>query len=267
MKKFMASLNVKSYLFLLTVAAGGMWTMVNAALVTDAMYFQYGDDNGSIAKGYWAVSGGSGLSVEANSGSFNWAARIGESSGNRYALVLPFQLPDLGVGGSFTSADLQISPYSKTNSVNVSIDLYGLDHADNSLNVTTADYYDGNADPENTMIQNDIIMPSTGTYYRAQLHTDASGDAALVTWLNEIYQNGSNAGKYIYLRLSPDETTVPIDESMEGYYQILTNNDPTASTPSARISYEAIAVPEVESLWLVGLAGVVMLMVCRRGKN
>lgn len=252
MKKVSAMIAVVA----LAVTAAG----VQAATISDVMYMQ----SVSTEKGYIVQAGSSTTTVVPNTGTFSWQIMFGYKDSKSTVAVLPFLMPDLGVGGSFTSADLQVSPKYKTDPApNFNVELYGLNHATDTLTVTTADHYIAGDDPGNHLLQDAFVTPATATYQNAVLHTDNAGDAQLLAWLNAIYDNGNNAGKYVYLRLSPDLTTTP-GGSLSGYFQILTSSNDSATVP-LRIAYTAETVPEPASVALM-LGGMALLIKCRPRK-
>lgn len=188
--------------------------------------------------------------VTANTGNFSWFGVIGKRSGVMQDFVVVFQLPSLGDGGSFTAANLQVSPYKKNNLSTLAFDLYGMDVTTSAVSVDTSFYFAGTGDSDNTLIQSSFLSTSTGAYYNASLNTNASGDAALQSWLNAMYDGGENAGKYVYLRLTPNVATATASDD---YMQILTASSPTDSAPSLVITYDAEVIPEPGTLALVGI--------------
>src|SRR5277367_3547662 len=122
----------------------------------------------------------------------NWGPRVGEYFGQGSALVLPFQLPTLPVGGQFVTADLKIWIYDITGQTNVpfNIDLYGL-AARNTNTVSATDFFvGGTPDPGNTLIQagyltrtstngQGSISISGGVTTPPSIVTGASGSVAL----------------------------------------------------------------------------------------
>lgn len=115
--------------------------------------------------------------------------------------VLVFQLPTLPAGQQIATANLSAYYAGRDGSPSFNTDVYGLPHRTVST-VLTSDFYAGASDATKTKIQDNFITPSSGTTgFTAS--TNAAGDTALAAYLNGRYQAGG-AGKYIFLRLSPD---------------------------------------------------------------
>ena len=217
---------------------------------------QYSTDAGNQTRGYELTPS----TVDPNQGTFIWQFAVGNDSGFR-AVVMPFLLPDLGAAGRFETANLTVSPYRKNGSLNFNVDLYGLNTVTDTIAPTTTMYYSGPnvpnnpAYPQNTsnsLIQASFMNPALPAFNNAILNTSDAGDAALVTWLNEVYDGGANAGKYVYLRMNPDEIT-----GLVGTYRFLTSNNPAGSAPALGITYSAL-IPEPASLGLVGIGSLLV---------
>ncbi|MBM3862553.1 MAG: hypothetical protein FJ385_01180 [Verrucomicrobia bacterium] len=151
--------------------------------------------------------------------------------GNRH-YVVPFRLPEnLGTGG-FSNVRVFMrptsgEPSSSSGPANFNVNLFALPDARDSANTLRTDVGDGIDDffTRGTLIKEDWWTPSTPLGLMA--NTGASGDAMdrLSDWLTEAYGNGENAGKYVFLRLSPDVLNV------SGYrgYRVSTANNPTST--------------------------------------
>lgn len=168
------------------------------------------------------------------------------------AAVLVFQLPDLGaVANPFSSASLtfrvgNIDTSTATTLVNG--DLYGLGQRA-AATVLSTDYYLGDLDgTDATLVQDNILTPSTTA--NANATTDAGGSTALAAYLNAQYAGGANIGNFVFLRLSPDAP-----HTTGTGYNVHTANDTTVAN-NPFITYEAI--PEPASLGLIGLAGLAL---------
>lgn len=140
-------------------------------------------------------------------GTYN--ANVGEWFGQGLtAIVLPFQIPNLGaVSNPFTDANLGVMVHEVgTGPTTTDIDLYAV-RTDPNPAILTDDYYNGSAPdptPGVALIQEGFLNASgpVGFVGAPNNFTDAAGDAALLTYLNNAYDGGSGAGDYVFLRLS-----------------------------------------------------------------
>ena len=264
------------------LAMTSMAGIATGEVIQDVMFLHFGNasapDIEDQERGYRitkkALSNPPGeLSVSANTGRFGNVIRAGRKTNqvgtldSQHVVILPFLMPDLGPGGGFTAAELQVSPNKKDNSPNFHLDLYGLNVATDNISVTTAAYYEDDADPNNTLLQDAFINPDTNAFTNARLRTDDDGDSALLDWLNAMYADGANAGKYVYLRLNPDLTSVPQGDEQTGEYAIRTKNEDTGSNPPFMgiiYSAEAVAIPEPASIMLLAVGGIATLLRRRR---
>lgn len=123
-------------------------------------------------------------------------------------IVIPFRLPDLG-SGSFLTANLTIRTYGGELAENgrVPISLFAVPGARDSSLPEETDVVNGEA---NALDNGYLISPS---FLNTTTPLDAfvpSGESpGLGHWLNEAYANGVNAGKYVFLRISPSALEVP----------------------------------------------------------
>ena len=119
--------------------------------------------------------------------------------------MLPFQLPNFGpVDNPFLSTALGVHVFEKGSATITNVDLYGV-RVDPTPDLLATDYYSGSAvDPTATLIQQGFLTPDSPADAPAAPNnfTDASGDAALLSYLNDSYDGGANAGQYVFLRLS-----------------------------------------------------------------
>jgi hypothetical protein len=183
----------------------------------------------------------------------NTAARVGGSSGAPAGGrdgVLVFLLPTLSLGESVSAANLDFGLASKTGTPTFGVDLYGL--AFGATSTPPGDYYEGALDTTNAdLIQNDVVTSSTGN---VALATDATGDANLVTYLNNQYAAGAG-GQYVYLRFSPDA-----DQGSNTVGYNVTMSEATTNAPKLTFT----TVPEPVSAGLVALVGVAIAGARRR---
>lgn len=122
--------------------------------------------------------------------------------------VFVFQLPTLPTGHTVTSANLDFYIEDRSSNAAFNLDLYGLGPRDAST-VLATDFYRGAYDGDTTdatAIQDNIVTQSTPV--DTVVSTDNTADAALAAYINDCYASGG-AGKYIFLRLSPDYSGSP----------------------------------------------------------
>lgn len=159
--------------------------------------------------------------------------------------VYVFQLPDLGaVANPFTNASFAFNYVSKEGTV-PSCDLYGLGRRDAAA-VLAGDYYGQTptADTSDaTRLQTGILTNATPL---GSVGTSASGNAALLNYLNAQYASGAGIGKFVFLRLS---STVPksgvnratVTMSEGGVSNLTTDTRP-------RIAYATVSDPGIGGL-------------------
>jgi hypothetical protein len=143
---------------------------------------------------------------------------VGRKTGTsvNVAGVLVFQLPsNLGPGG-FKNATLSVRPVKDTNTattVTLNYHLYGIPSARDSNAPVASDIHNGTADhrANGTLIQQSYISPSTTlntatgtnqTTDNVRAVTSTDGSINLSNWLTEMYADGANAGKYVFLRVA-----------------------------------------------------------------
>ncbi len=140
------------------------------------------------------------------SGGEGFFMNIGEWFGDGLTTaVIPFQLPNLGsISDPFTSATLGVHLFETGTATVTNVDLYGLRVAATPDLLITDHYADSVIDPSATLIQAGFLTPASTVSNPAQPNnfTDVAGDAALLSYLNTSYASGTNAGNYVFLRLS-----------------------------------------------------------------
>ncbi len=217
---------------------------------------------GGIVDGGGSV-GGTGSAVIASGGPNG----DGNPGGNTYnSVVFPFQLPSLGaVAAPFTAATFTAFSAGGDNIFSsANMDLYGLG-VRTAPTVLGGDFYLG-ATPDTTdafLIQDNYrtntggSSPADGTPF----NTTTTGNANLLTYLNVQYASGANAGRYVFLRVSPDNTDIFFK------YQSFRSADNGNAAVRPRINYTAAVVPEAGALplLLAGLGALPLgIMLCRR---
>ncbi|MGJ8649405.1 MAG: sulfatase-like hydrolase/transferase [Opitutaceae bacterium] len=149
------------------------------------------------------------------------AGRATNGNGRNVTVVIPFQLPDLGlVADPFVTSSLTINLNSSD--ATYSADLYGLD-ARAAATVLDADFYMGIADDPSldaTKLQDSILTSSTS------VGPVASSDIA--AWLNTQYDGGTNIGQYVFLRISAAVSSAKFDVD-NGY--VIASADATIDQP------------------------------------
>lgn len=143
--------------------------------------------------------------------------RLGASSSFTVALqgsrvvVYVFQLPSPGAGerAVVINTDFQFTITTDRTDGAYNIDLYGLGLRESST-VQSGDNFAGELDDTDAALLHDNLIPAAhpNSGVEAVNHTSV----ALVDYLNDQYGvDGSGAGKYVFLRLNPDQ--VPGNEN------------------------------------------------------
>jgi hypothetical protein len=240
-----------------------------------------------------AVSGPEGGGAGTAVNTLNLATgRAGSNNSNNLgrAYIIPFQLPTLAAGQTFTSASFTVyfaanngfggalGVYPDGVNANFDADLYGLRERSSST-VLTSDYYQGSGSGTPTfdtaagtlLLQHDFMTPSltTPTDVSAQM-TSTAGGASLAAYLNAEYALGG-AGSYVFLRLSADsnaayDPAIPAGNNGYNYaYNYFTFDQGTVNGQSVvpAITYST-AVPEPATAGLAMVASGVFLARRRR---
>lgn len=123
--------------------------------------------------------------------------------------IIPFKLPELPSGKTVLSANLKVHVNYGREWISSNVDLYGLTY-NSASTIYSANHYD-DAYPDGTVgvtaIEDDYFAKNVGTGNLDTPRfeeTEASGDAALVAYLNAQYTAGAVAGDYVFLRLNVD---------------------------------------------------------------
>lgn len=207
----------------------------------------------------------------------NWFIRAGNGGVTiQRAMVVVVQLPTLeqmGAGNTFTSADFRLQLLSTTGSTDsttgsspvpdFNLDLYAVRVSDAST-VLASDFYAGSAvDSKATLIQDNFVTPSSPLRSDDYVSTGEAGDAQLLAYLIAAWDNGNNAGKYVFLRLSPDYTA-PSTPNMN--YTLVTGDAGSANErPTITYTVGVAQIPEPASAGLLAGTGV-LLLTTRRTK-
>ena len=184
----------------------------------------------------------------------DWWANVGREGSDR-ALIIPFQLPSLSAGLGFSAADLRMELFNISGTPTFNADVYGLTRVAAAADIQASDFYIGAFDETAWLIQDNFFVPTSGTGGSAGVsNSNATGDANLTDWLNLQYDDGANAGKYVFLRVNVD--AVP---SGNIYYVVLTQNAGGA-TEKPLITYTAVAYtpPPDQEIAVVGPSNTVI---------
>jgi hypothetical protein len=146
-------------------------------------------------------------------------------------IVIPFQLPDLG-GGSFVSAELRVRVFGGELNLKgrTGIRVFAIPGSRDLSFIEPTDVVDGDANAltNGILVKNGFLNEATllDTY----VGSGESGAAAttLGHWLDQAYADGANAGRFVFLRLSPDVLQLP-----QGYgFGISSGDDAEANLPT-----------------------------------
>ncbi|MEN8120616.1 MAG: right-handed parallel beta-helix repeat-containing protein [Bacteroidota bacterium] len=132
--------------------------------------------------------------------------RVGGSGTNfDAAMIIPFALPPLPDGFIIKSAKFSVNLEKIDNSPKGSINLHGLIPR-KIPTVLQTDYYQGDVmgDLNARPIQPDFLGKERG----GMVQTSEEGNKVLASYLNSLYQAGSQGGDYVFLRLSPNSKDV-----------------------------------------------------------
>ncbi|MEM6884981.1 MAG: PEP-CTERM sorting domain-containing protein [Verrucomicrobiota bacterium] len=176
--------------------------------------------------------------------------RVGrEATGVQAVAVFVFELPTLTLGQTIGTANFDFT-IENTATPSASIDLYGLGFR-NTAAVTTNDYFVGALDTTNaTLVQNNIF--SGGVSVPAGAYsTDASGDSALVSYLNDQYTNGAVGGDFVFLRFNHDGGNTG---NRNTFY---TANNGTASN-RPELTVTVVPEPSTAALLILGFGGLLL---------
>lgn len=166
-----------------------------------------------------------------------------------YSMVFVFQLPVLSPTQSITGADFNVYVSGTVSSFNT--DLYGLGYRAQPT-VLSSDWYTGEADPNNTLIQAAFVPRSFN--FSDRTGTSNAGDAALLDFIKAQYAAGAVGGEYIFLRLSTNATSIVVPNvnfyftSDAAYYASLSSQDlnywQDILAPRLRLTVADTAAPE-----------------------
>ncbi|MCI2229846.1 T9SS type A sorting domain-containing protein [Polaribacter sp. MSW13] len=169
--------------------------------------------------------------------------KVGASAANgdpfTTSAIIPFKLPNRPAGKLVTAANLKVHVNYGRQWITSNVDLYGLKYNAAST-IDPADHFDA-AYPDTTTdvtpIEDDYFAKNAaaGSFDTARFEeTSATGDAALVAYINAQYDAGAVAGDYIFLRLNVD------DPATTGAHYFGISDGSTANAPTLSISIENV---------------------------
>ena len=190
----------------------------------------------------------------------DFAARIGEFfSPNQILSVTPFQLPTLGAGQTFSTATFRTQLFGRTDGTSATVDfgnvdLFGITGVRAAPAVVGSD-----ANAAATLIMDNYVTPDSPVRTDATtgpfIFTDAGGDAALTSFLNDAYAGGANAGQYVFFRAQYDGIIGPGTGNTS--YTLLTRDTGNVEE-GPRIIYDVTGVPEPAALGLLAAGGLLL---------
>ena len=193
-----------------------------------------------------------------NDGAIN-VGRQGTAGDFHQAMVIPFQLPDFGlVSEPFENAEFSVRLNNKEHSPVFNVDLYGLPSRTSSAVLPASagsdpgDFFMGGLlgapandnTPGVVKIQDNLVVPNTpiGDF----VTTISVGNIALRNYLNDAYDNGAGAGRWVFLRLSGDAL-----QSTLGRYSFATANNTNADFhPRIRYNFEEEPLRARPFIWV-----------------
>lgn len=221
--------------------------------------------------------------------------RVGGQSRHKFNSAFFFPLPTLSATDQVDSAHLSFDMLQETSTAGTAPtyngDLWAVglysdiavsnDYDDPQVNQTTAPglssllYLESDSDAAaglntsiaRTKLVDDFLtsadfLPASGTTATAPKETDASADAALAAYLNELYAAGVPEGSYLVIRVNPD--VAPTTDTNR--WRIASaNHDDAALHPT--LTLDVVAIPEPAGMALLGVAAAGLLARQRRWRR
>lgn len=169
--------------------------------------------------------------------------RLGADAGVRHSVIHVFKIPASVLNDpsqQFSSATYSLK-LGQGSAMTVNGDLYGVGYG-SSPNVVAADFYEGALDPNNALLHDNLLTPSTPAYAVA-----SSSNSNLVGYLNAALAGAraqSLTDAYVFLRLSLDAYV------WSGIYIVGMNE--AASPYPPKLSYETVSAPNWATVPLGG---------------
>jgi hypothetical protein len=162
--------------------------------------------------------------------------------------IIPFKLPERPSGKLVVAANLKVNIAYLRHWIDANADLYGLPY-NASATINSSDYYDGTySDPTGTVtaIQSGFIVRDTGDteplgtqiLTDREVNSNASGDAALLAYINAQYDAGASAGDYVFLRMSINVSTASVPNGLLGGHYYGISDGQTANAPELLLEIE-----------------------------
>jgi len=167
------------------------------------------------------------------------------SIGDPHAGIFFVPLPVLPAGNRPIGANLTLGlTYCSTSGESWNIDLYALGVTDSPALDPASQYYFGANDTSAVRIQDNLVPP--GSHPDQDIDTDASGDAALTSWLSSQYTDGAPNAAYAVFRLNLDAAPTAIMKSSRFKASDAAYSDTGQSQPTLTIDYSTSSSPYVQ---------------------
>lgn len=183
---------------------------------------------------------------------------IGESTGSlEYAGIEEFLLPSLAPGETITNASLSFVTTVGGKIVGANTDIWALGLL-SSPAVTTSQYLgaDTDATTGHTKLVDNFI--NANTYVSGTRTTTSPQNATITAYIQSLYTtlgNANVAGKYLVIRVNPDDTLATSDGSFRfATYNNATKNSLTLTTAVTVIPEPATAAMGAALLAIAGLS-------------
>ncbi|MCX6875884.1 MAG: discoidin domain-containing protein [Verrucomicrobia bacterium] len=163
-------------------------------------------------------------------------------------LVIPFQLPEsLGPGG-FLSAELSVNTSIGSFAVQgpSPIRLFAIPGARSSPLTLASDVNDGidNHLTRGYLIHSALLNSATPLGVPVGSGPRGLAAAGLGYWLTEAYADGANAGKYVFVRLSPEALEIPVGDG----FTVATGDSSLAPVPTLSFVFNPAGVPAIPAV-------------------
>ena len=198
------------------------------------------------------------------------AASIGYPTSNdtiTSAFIMPFALPDIG-GDTILSANLRVGSTDSAWGLSLSGDLYGV-RVNASSTTAAGDFYAGPWDTSGTngaALQQAYATKVQGNPAPANpriIDNDATGNAALVAWLQSLYDGGAQPGDFVFLRINCDQASY--GPTSNSYIYFYTANSTAATDIAGGTTLQlptlqlVTGVPEPTTMVLFALGSIALL--------
>jgi hypothetical protein len=171
----------------------------------------------------------------------------GGNNSRGQAAIFFFELPSFASRDAIAGVDLEVHYLGIDGSVpNFNLDLYGIG-ARAVAQIQASDYYDGSGfDATSTLIQDDIVIPSTAV---GPLELNVEGRESLFDFVTSLYSaDGSPIDRFAVFRLNPDIDLPPGSSPIRGYLVAAAEH---AEDLRPRMEISAVPEPGTLTTWLV----------------